>query len=50
VRGGGVKSKTVIESPFEVAKNSFDNEEVGFTGIVHVKTNLLDTVGDFRPS
>jgi hypothetical protein len=45
-----VKSKTVIESPFEVARNSFGNEEVGFTGIVHVKTNLLNNVGDFRPS
>lgn len=50
MRGGGVKSKTVIESPFEVAKDSFDNEVVGFPGIVHVKTNLLNNVGDFRPS
>jgi hypothetical protein len=50
VRGGGVKSKTMIESPFEVAKDPFDNEEVRFTWIMHVKANLLNSVGYFGPS
>lgn len=40
----------MIKSSFEVTKNSFDNEKVWFMGIVHVKTNLVDSVGDFRPS
>jgi hypothetical protein len=45
-----MKGKTMIESPLEVAKNPFDNEEMRFTGIVHVKANLLNSVGDFGPS
>jgi hypothetical protein len=40
----------MIESPLEVAKNPFDNEEMRFTGILHVKANLLNSVGDFGPS
>ena len=48
MRGGGVKSKTVVESPFEVTKNSFNNKKMRLTGIVHVEANLLNGIGNVR--
>jgi hypothetical protein len=33
----------------EVSEDTLDNSEMGLTRIMHVKTHLLDCIGDVRP-
>jgi hypothetical protein len=40
--------ETVVKSTFEVSKNSFNMIIVGKTRIMHIKTCLLDGIGEFR--
>ena len=40
--------KAVVQGTLDVAENTLDQGQVLVTGIMHVKTNLLDGVGDVR--
>jgi hypothetical protein len=47
MRGGGVDSKTMIKSAFEIAEDSLYKEEMRLPRIVHMETDLLDGIRDF---
>jgi hypothetical protein len=38
----------MIKGSFEIAKDSLDKKEMGITGIVHMETDLLHGIRDFR--
>jgi hypothetical protein len=48
VRGGGVDSKTMSKGAFEIVKDPLDKKEVRLTGIVHMETDLLHGIRNFR--
>jgi hypothetical protein len=41
--------KAMVECALEVAEDALCNSEMRLTRAVHVKTHLLDCVGDVRP-
>jgi hypothetical protein len=41
--------EAMLEGALEVAEDALHNNEVGLTGVVHVKAHLLDHVGDVEP-
>jgi hypothetical protein len=48
IRGGGVDSKTMIKSAFEIAEDALYKVEMRLTGIVQMETDLLDDIRNFR--
>jgi hypothetical protein len=38
----------MIKGSFEIAKDPLDKKEMGLTGIVHMETNFLHGIIDFR--
>jgi hypothetical protein len=45
-----VKEQAVVDSAAEVAEDALESSEVGLSGIMHVKTDLLYCIGDVQPS
>jgi hypothetical protein len=50
MRESRVENKTKVESALEISKNAFDELIVRVTRIMHVKTYLLDGIGNLRAS
>jgi hypothetical protein len=48
-RGGPVKEEAVVDRAAEVAEEALESSEVRLPGIMHVKTDLLNCIGDVRP-
>jgi hypothetical protein len=48
-RRGTVKKQAVVESALEVPKDALRSREMGRTGVMHVETHLLDSVGNIGP-
>ena len=40
----------MIEGAIQIAKDTFDERKVRFTRVMHVKTDLLDSVSNVRVS
>jgi hypothetical protein len=45
-----MKGKTVIKCALKIAKHTFNEREVRVTRSMHVETDLLDSIGNFRTS
>jgi hypothetical protein len=41
-----VKEQTVVDRAAEVAEEALESSEVRLSGIMHVKTDLLNCIGD----
>jgi hypothetical protein len=50
MRGSGVEDKTEVESALEISEDTFDELKVGVSRIMHVKTDLLSGIRNFRSS
>ena len=46
---GGSQQETKLKSPADVAKNELESRKVRLPGIMHVKTNLLDSICNIWP-
>jgi hypothetical protein len=44
-----VKEEAVVDRALEVAEEALESSEVRLPGIMHVKTDLLNCIGDVRP-
>jgi hypothetical protein len=44
-----VEEKAVVERAPEVAEEALESREVRLPGIMHMKTDLLNCIGDVRP-
>jgi hypothetical protein len=50
MRRSGVEDKTEIESALEISEDTFDELKVRVSRIMHVKTDLLSGIRNFRSS
>jgi hypothetical protein len=48
VHRGTTKKKAMVKGALEVAEDVLRNSEMGLMRVVHVKTHLLDCIGDVR--
>lgn len=48
--GGGASKETVVDSASKIAKDPLDRTQMRLTGIMHIKADVLNDIGDIGPS